>query len=151
MGTRTAADLGATVGPVLIFKFHPPNSRSSAMQHCLRPGYPGGIELEQLESAISQYQQAGAAGTRDTVSGRVLLAVEMPIIACMADFTLPQVVGGMEGLMQWKSQGNSWQFMAVLLQDCAIQLHDPPKEPGATGNLQVRYRFICSNLPWQAF
>jgi hypothetical protein len=66
------------------------------MQHCLRPGYPGGIELEQLESAISQYQQAGAAGTRDTVSGRVLLAVEMPIIACMADFTLPQVVGGME-------------------------------------------------------
>lgn len=80
--------------------------------HCVRAEYPGGIDLQSLESAVSQYREARAMGGTT------------------------EEVDGIEELMQWRNlRSKSWQLVVAVFRDSVMQLHDPPKEPGGAGNL----------------
>ena len=89
--------------------------------HCVRADYPGGIDLQSLESAVSQYKEDKQKGMG---AGATSTNAE---------------VGGTEELMhfmQWRtSRSKSWQLVSAMFRDSTLQLYDPPKEPGAAGNL----------------
>lgn len=103
----------------------------TVLQHCLRPELPGAIDLELLHAAVRQYQSQLGHSTNEVSGCRTFLDPTQSLIESLRKAT------ELEGCMQWKSPRSSWQFVAVLLQGRAIQVHEPSDEPGAPGTRQV--------------
>jgi hypothetical protein len=80
--------------------------------HCVRAEYPGGIDLQCLESMVTHYKEAiRTSGTHAQIDGA-------------------------EELMQWRTtRSKAWRLVAAMFRESVLQLYDPPKEPGAAENL----------------